>query len=266
VTQALDTGTLGRAGRDYYEINKTHVNMTRGATGSRTARFEALPKSIAIDLDRTALIVVDMQNEFCSPDGWLASLGADVSGSTAPVRAINSLTSALRPRKVPIIWVNWGVRSDRLNLSPGTQLTFNPSGCGAGLGDLTKRGSDPGAPSYNILQKGSWGAEIIKELDVAATDVFVDKHRLSGFWDTPLDSILRNLSVRTLLICGINADQCVYSTLVDANFHGYDTVMIEDGVATTSPQFCLDATFYNVRFCLGFTAKSADVVSGLPSI
>ncbi len=69
----------------------------------------------------------------------------------------------------------------------------------------------------------------------AKSDIRVDKHRMSGFWDTPLDSILRNLGVTTLLFGGVNADQCVLHTLADANFLGYDTLMVGDCTATTSP-------------------------------
>jgi nicotinamidase-related amidase len=79
---------------------------------------------------------------------------------------------------------------------------------------------------------------------------------MSGFWDTPLDAILRNLRVDTLLFAGVNADQCVIWTLADANFLGYDCVMLDDCCATTSPAFCWDATLYNVRQCLGFVASS----------
>ena len=86
---------------------------------------------------------------------------------------------------------------------------------------------------------------------------------MSGFWDTPLDSILRNLRVDTLLFGGVNADQCVLATLMDANFAGYDTVMLEDGTATTSPDYCWQATLYNVRTCFGFTLTGADLLTAM---
>src|SRR5262249_48894973 len=102
---------------------------------------------------------------------------------------------------------------------------------------------------------------IVDELAPPATDTFVDKHRISGFWDTPLDSILRNLGVRTILYAGINADQCVYATLMDGSFLGYDAVLLEDCTATTSPPFCMEATLYNVRFAYGFTLRSDDLLA-----
>ena len=126
-----------------------------------------------------------------------------------------------------------------------------------GLGDPVPAS---GAP---VLQKDSWGAAVIDELTVADTDVRVDKFRMSGFWDTPLDSILRNLGVSTCLFAGVNADQCVLHTLADANFLGYDTVLLEDCTATTSPAFCWDATLYNARQIFGFTALSTDLIAAL---
>ncbi len=114
-----------------------------------------------------------------------------------------------------------------------------------------------------MLEKGSWSAAVVDELPIATTDIQIDKYRMSGFWDTPLDSVLRNLGVTTLLFAGVNADQCVMCTLQDANFLGCDCVLLQDCTATTSPPFCMQATLYNVRQCLGFVAQSADLTSGL---
>jgi nicotinamidase-related amidase len=163
---------------------------------------------------------------------------------------------------VPIVWVNWGVRPDRHNLSPRTQHPFTPNGRGAG-----RAGAVAGAGgSHPLLEKNSWGAQIIDELTQEPQDIHVDKHRISGFWDTPLNAILQNLAVKTLLFAGVNADHCVLGTLMDANFHGYDTILLEDCTATTSPEFCMRATLHNVRFCFGFTSTSKDLIQGLDAM
>ena len=102
------------------------------------------------------------------------------------------------------------------------------------------------------MREGSWGAQIVDELVPDARDIRVTKYRYSGFWDTPLDTILRNLGVTTLFFAGVNADQCVMTTLQDAMFLGYDCVMVEDCVGTTSPGYCMEATLYNVKLLFGF--------------
>ena len=184
--------------------------------------------TVGLDPSRTALIVVDMQNDFCHPDGWLASIGVDVALARAPIAPLSRLLPALRGADVPVLWVNWGARPDRANLSPALRHVYDRAGAGRGLGD-------PGPMGAPTLTEGSWGAAIVDELVPEPGDIRVSKHRMSGFWDTPLDAILRGIDVTTLLFAGVNADQCVLHTLADANFLGYDTLLVEDCAATTSP-------------------------------
>ncbi|MDB5578661.1 MAG: rutB [Bradyrhizobium sp.] len=251
--------SLGCKARNSYKVSEKVVDMRRPARIAHAVTIAALPQSLIVDLQRTAVVVVDMQNDFCGRDGWMGAIGIDVTPALDLSGPINRVTAGLRQSGVPIIWLNWGVRPDRLNLSPGTQHPFNPTGATPGLGGTMHSGSR----DYALLQKDSWGAQIIDELVQAPQDIHVDKHRISGFWDTPLDAILRNLDVTTLIFAGVNADHCVLGTLMDANFHGYDTVLLEDCTATTSPDFCLQATLHNVRFCFGFTTTSADLLAGL---
>src|SRR6185312_14932701 len=109
----------------------------------------------------------------------------------------------------------------------------------------------------------SWGAAIVDELVPQTGDIHVTKYRYSGFWDTALDSILKNLGVTTLFFAGVNADQCVMSTLQDAMFLGYDVVYVEDCCATTSPEYCTLATIYNVKLLYGFVTSSQKMTSGI---
>lgn len=244
-----EASVLGDRRGDHYRLRADLVDMTRPALPVQRAEIAAQPERIAVDLSKTALIIIDMQNDFCSREGWLGSLGVDLSGTRKIFDPINAVLGAVRSRRLPVIWVNWGVRADRANLPAGVRYPFNRVGCGVGLGD--------------VLQKGSWGAAVVKELAALPDDLHVDKHRISGFWDTPLDSILRALQVKTLFFAGVNTDHCVLATLIDASFQGYDTVLLEDCTATSSPDFCLQATLHNVRFCFGFTVRHEDFVSAL---
>jgi nicotinamidase-related amidase len=257
VTDAPKPAALGPSARNAWQVDERQADLVRAARPAVPARLAAEPKDCTIDLARTAMVVVDMQNDFCHPDGWLASIGVDVVPARAPIAPLQRLLPALRTAGVPVVWVNWGNRPDRLNLSPALLHVYNPTGTGVGLGDrLPKTGAA-------VLEKDSWSAAVVDELAPGPSDIRVDKCRMSGFWDTPLDSILRNLGMTTLLFGGVNADQCVLHTLADANFLGYDTLMVGDCTATTSPAFCWDATVYNVKQIFGFVVPSRSILDAL---
>ncbi len=243
---------LGPSPANRWLVSKDVVDTRRPAIEPRPIELAAEPKRVVIDQARTAMIVVDMQNDFCHADGWLASIGVDVAPARRPIGPLRKLLPVLRAAGVHVVWLNWGNRPDRLNLSPALLHVYKPTGEGVGLGDpLPSRG-------HPVLERGSWAAAIVDELTTEPGDVHVAKYRMSGFWDTELDSILRNLGVTTLLFGGVNADQCVLCTLQDANFLGYDCVLVEDCAATTSPDYCWEATVYNVKQCFGFVARSTD--------
>lgn len=249
----------GIEGRNGLRVSVSTVDVSRARARPREVAICAQPQDLIFDAGRAALIIIDMQNDFCADGGWISTLGIDVAYGQKLIDPINRASRAFRSCNMPVIWLNWGVRPDRLNLSPSTRHPFNPDGSQPGLGGELA-GRDGG---HCVLAEGSWGAGIIAGLDQDASDIHVAKHRISGFWDTPLDSILRNLDVKTLFFAGVNADHCVLGTQMDANFAGYDTVMLEDCVATTSPEFCMQATLHNVRFCFGFTADSHEIARAL---
>jgi nicotinamidase-related amidase len=238
-----------------WTVTRERVELVRPERVRAPVTVAATPQELTLDLTACALVVVDMQNDFCHPDGWLAHIGVDVTPARTPIGPLRALVPHLRERGVPIVWLNWGNRPDRLNLSPSVLHVYNPDGMSLGLGDPLPAN---GAP---VLEHASWAAAVVDELPIEAGDIRVDKYRMSGFWDTPLDAILRNLRVDTVLFAGVNADQCVIWTLADANFLGYDCVLLEDCCATTSPAFCWDATLYTVRQCVGFVATSTDLIN-----
>jgi nicotinamidase-related amidase len=247
---------LGHPGNRWW-VDEHEADLSRAPLEPRRASVAAEPQRITVDLNRTAVVVIDMQNDFCAPGGWLDHIGVDVTPARGPIEPLQALLPALRAAGVPVIWVNWGNRPDRLNLSPSVLHVYKPSGEGVGLGDALP-GS--GAP---VLQKDSWAAAVVDELVQEPGDVRVDKYRMSGFWDTPLDSILRNLGVSSVLFAGVNLDQCVMATLQDANCMGYDCVLLEDCATTTSPDYCRLATLYNVKQCFGFVTRSPDWIEAV---
>ena len=104
---------------------------------------------------------------------------------------------------------------------------------------------------------------MVDEINPGDGDYQITKHRFSAFWDCETDAVLRNLGITTLLIGGVNMDQCVMTTLEDASFLGYDTILIEDATATTSPEYCVQAVLYNVKLLFGFVTGSQAILDGL---
>jgi nicotinamidase-related amidase len=242
---------LGEFAANAWWVDGTTVDLTRRRPEPDTVIVDAEPQQVGLDLARTAFVVIDLQNDFTAEGGWVHSRGRDVSGARAPIGPVNALTPLLRERNVPIIWLNWGNRSDRANLPPSILHVVNPTGQGTGIGDPLPDSSG------RVLQGNTWSTELDAELITAPTDLHVSKYRISGFWDTELDSILRNLGVTTLLFGGVNTDQCVLATIIDAACIGYDAILLTDCAATSSPDYCTQAVIYNVRGSIGFVTDSA---------
>jgi len=256
---AGESVSMGSARANQWRVRDSHVSLVRASIPPRPLSIAAEPQSLTFDLARSAFIVVDMQNDFCSKGGYLDYRGVDYTLDRKPIEPIRQLVPRLRAQAVPIVWLNWGVRPDLLNTSPALLHAHTPDGSCAGLGETIPNG----AP---ILVEGSWGAAIVDELVPEPADIRVTKYRFSGFWDTELDSILRNLGITTLLFAGVNADQCVMSTLQDAMFLGYDCIFVRDCTGTTSPDYCVQATLYNVKLLYGFVTDSLAIAAGLEEL
>jgi nicotinamidase-related amidase len=252
----LPTRKLGFAPNNW-EVNQSFADITRPEKTPQPVILATETKTLRCDLSKTAIIVIDMQNDFCHSDGWLSYIGVDVMPVRQAIAPLQQLLPKLRDASLPVIWLNWANRPDLLNISAGLLHVYNPTGEGVGLGDpLPSNGS-------KVLMKGSWAAAVVEELEQLPEDIHVDKYRMSGFWDTPLDSILRNLGITTIFFAGVNADQCVLSTLSDANFLGYDCILVKDCTATTSPEYCWLATLYNVQQCFGFVTDSSAILTAI---
>lgn len=249
--------TLGPNGRNAWSVDGSVCDLRRPSRRDEPGwHVAAEPQHLVLDPGRVALVVVDMQNDFCHDRGWLASIGVDVGPARVPIEPLRRLLPRWRQAGAPIVWLNWGNRPDRANLPPGVLHVYDRDGRSTGLG-ATLEVSGP------VLEAGSWGAAVVDDLTPEPSDITVGKYRMSGFWDTPLDSILRNLDITTVLFAGVNVDQCVFATLVDAACAGYDCVLLTDCSATTSPGYCWDATVYNVRQCFGFTSTGGALVEGM---
>ena len=149
-------------------------------------------------------------------------------------------------------------QADALNLSPTIHFKGKRSADGVGYAERSPIDHGPS------LVRGEWGARVVDELEVAASDITVHKHRLSGFWDNEFDSLLRQQGITTLLFAGINTDRCVFSTLQDAAFLGYDCVLLKDACNTPSPAYVTRGIHFIVQQLHGFVATAEALMASLP--
>ncbi|MFK7891515.1 MAG: cysteine hydrolase family protein [Granulosicoccus sp.] len=218
--------------------------------------LQAEPDPVQVDLTRCAMVVVDMQNDFLDSTGWFATVrGADVSQLAAPIKPINKLLHAFRQRNVPVVHLNWGVRNDLANLPANVIDKGSAYGRQLGYGDWLESGP--------VLVRDSWGASSVPGISQHTSDITIFKHRLSGFQDNELEQVLRRLGITTVFYTGVNLDRCVFATLMDGCFHGFDAIVVEDATATVSPESVSDAITYLVRLLYGFTTNSAAILSAL---
>ncbi|MCE7027127.1 cysteine hydrolase family protein [Jiella avicenniae] len=243
--------TIGHLPGQRWTIGAEMVGTVRPQPSSRPVRIPARPLDVEIDVARTALLVVDMQNDFLHPDGWFAGRGVDVSPLAAVMPAVRDLSATCRAANFPVVWVNWGVGYGADGLPANVLFRGKRKADAVGYGE-------PGA-----LREGSWGAAVADDLLPEASDLVVPKQRFSGFYETRLDSVLRNLGVTTLLFAGVNVDRCVFETLTDAGARGYDCLLVEDACATVSPPEIGRAITWLVAELHGFVVRLDQLAEGL---
>lgn len=222
----------------------------------RTIDLPAEPSSVSLDLDRTALLVVDMQNAFASPGGMLDLAGIDVRPARDVIANASMVVEAARGAGVPVVYLTIGYPPD-LSTAGGVDSP-NPRKELA-LCLMRERPELRG----KLLTFGTWDFEIVPELAPGLSDVVIVKSRYSGFHGTSLDSVLRSRGVRNLLLVGIASNVCVESTIRDAYFLEYWPVMVADATMPAGSAEIQRATEYNVRTFFGWVANSEDLVTML---
>jgi ureidoacrylate peracid hydrolase len=220
------------------------------------AEIPADPEPISLDLERTAVLVIDMQNAFASPRGMLDLAGVDVSRAGHAVANARLVCEAARSVGIPIIYLTIGYPAD-LSTAGGPDSP-NPHKELA-LRLMRERPELQG----KLLTFGSWDFEIVDELAPEPGDLVIVKSRYSGFHGTDLDSVLRSRGIRNLLVTGIASNVCVESTIRDAYFNEYWPVMIDDATMPAGSQEIHDATLYNVRTFFGWVTNAEDLVTAL---
>lgn len=225
------------------------------------AVLTAIPETIDLDIKRTAVIVVDMQNAFATKGGMFDLAGHDISGAVPIIEANKRLLDAARRAGAKVVYL---------------QMTYKP--------DLSDAGG-PNSPNYHkefglvmmrarpelagtLLIENTWDWQIVDELAPQPGDRVIRKSRYSGFWGTGLDSYLRSENIRYLLFTGIATNVCVESTARDAFFCEYWPILVEDAMNHAGPDFTRQATLWNFEHLFGWitdTDKSIEALAAIPN-
>ena len=218
--------------------------------------LKAKPNQISIDLRRTAVIVVDMQNAFASKGGMFDLAGFDISGAAPVIEVNQAILGAARRVGVKVIYL---------------QMTFKR--------DLSDAG-DPSSPAYHkelalvmmrsrpelegkLLIENTWDWRIVDELTPEPGDLVIRKTRYNGFHRTALEDCLRTAGIRHLLFTGIATNVCVESTARSAFFNDFWPILVEDAMNHSGPDFNRQATLWNFEHVFGWATNAARTIEAL---
>ena len=218
--------------------------------------IQADPEPIEIDVLKTAVIVVDMQNAFVHRGGYWDLAGWDISATQKIIKPCQEIVYAARERGIKVIYLQMGCSPDLSDIGGQDSPNRRKS---RGLALIGQR------PELKdkLYIYGSWGADIIEELEPKQGDVVVRKQKYDGFIGTNLDIVLKTYALKYLLFVGTATNICVESTLRHAFFLQYFPILVADAVGQLGPSTTQEATIFNVQSIFGWVTTSEKLLNAI---
>jgi ureidoacrylate peracid hydrolase len=217
----------------------------------------AEPENITLDIKRTALIVVDMQNSFCKKGGMMDFFGKlDEAKVKSVIEVDTQVIQACRRQGMKIIYLRMTYGPDLIDAGGPESPNYWKQG-----GLIAMRQNPELKGRFLILGTRDW--EIIGELKPQPEDTIINKSRYSGFVKTELDAVLKKYNIKYTVFIGLFTNVCVESTLRDAFFHEYFPVLVSDACGNTGPDYIQEATIWNVSSVFGWVTTSEALIKAL---
>lgn len=216
----------------------------------------ARPEPIAFDPRHSAVVVVDMQNGFAAKGGYLDRAGFDISEARATIANCRRVVDAARLRGARIIYLQMGWHRDMHDAGAPHAGMWHKS---VAWRFMRKHPED----TEGAIIRGTWDYAIVDELAPQSADIVMPKTRLSGFFETNLDSVLRGLGISLISFVGIATNVCVEATLRDALYRDYLCLLIEDATNAAGPKYVKDATIFNAETILGWVTTTSEFCAAL---
>jgi ureidoacrylate peracid hydrolase len=235
----------------------------QGMGKGRVVNISAIPTDLQFDVASSAVLVIDMQNDFGSEGGMFHRAGIDISKIQRAVEPTKNVTQAARSWGIQVIYLKMGFKDDLSDAGPPNSPNYvRHQRMSVGMSVQAPDGSES-----RILIRDTWNTDILEALTPEAQDIVLYKHRFSGFFETDLDKVLKQRGIKHLIVTGCTTSICVDSTIRDAMFRDYLCILLEDctaepigdGPASSNH----DASLLTIQVLLGWTSTSVQFIEAL---
>src|SRR5438876_5749024 len=239
-----------------------HASFARGSKYEMVS-INAKPEPISIDPARSAVIIVDMENDFATKGGMFDRAGIDISGAQKAIAPTAKVLAAARQAGIKIIYLKMGYRDDLSDLGAPDSVNRTRH-LRFGVGQKIRA---PDGRESRILIRDTWNTDVVTELKPQASDIVIYKTRFSGFYETDLDATLKKLGIKYLIVTGVTTSICVESTVRDAMFRDYLCVLLKDcmsePIGHDLPRTNHEASLLNAEVLLGWVSDSDQFINAL---